>query len=221
MFYGCSRWNRINGHASTDAIIQNCNALPNPMRLRAMNRVPDSPINWSTIWIRKHIFCLAEIPATIPHHSYDSMTFGCYAWRSISACVCVNHISLTYIFPNTIRPTRQHCKFLIRKLEYEEIARIDPMRAIGYLQTRLSDIIDHSNPELKQFHKLTTLLFHSEPQSLSQCPSLCSTPICSSPDLESKLNLTKINRQQLKFHLTLGCHSRFFIIITVTKLQPL
>ncbi len=81
----------------------------------------------------------------------------------------------------------QHCKFLIRKLEYEEMTRIDPMYAIGYLQTRLSDVIDHNDPvQLKQFHKLATLLFHNEPQSPSQYPSLNSTPMCSSPDLESE-----------------------------------
>lgn len=77
---------------------------------------------------------------------------------------------------------------MIRKLEYEEMTRTDPLYAMGYLQTRLSDIIDHNDPvQLKHFHKLATLLFRSEPQSPSQYPSLNSTPMCSSPDLESIL----------------------------------
>lgn len=62
------------------------------------------------------------------------------------------------------RPTRnqilRQCKYLIRKLEYEEIARADPMRALGYLQTRLNDIINHEDgKELSEFHKLASLLF--------------------------------------------------------------
>lgn len=70
------------------------------------------------------------------------------------------------------------------------MARTDPMYAIRYLQTRLSDVVDHNDPvQLKQFHKLATLLFHSEPsQPASQnqsFSSLSSTPMCSSPDLES------------------------------------
>lgn len=121
------------------------------------------------------------------------MISGCYDWRS------KNGISVTYVpfnNSNLNRPTRQqilqHCKFMIRKLEYEEMTRLDPLYAMGYLQTRLSDIIDHNDPaQLKQFHKLAALLFHSEPQSqsTSQNPSLNSTPMCSSPDLESRFIL--------------------------------
>lgn len=62
------------------------------------------------------------------------------------------------------RPSRQqilrHCKYLIRRLEYEEIVKTNSVRAVGYLQTRLSEIIDHSDPEqLQEFHKLACLLF--------------------------------------------------------------
>lgn len=83
------------------------------------------------------------------------------------------------------------------------------MHAMGYLQTKLSDVIDHNDPaQLKQFHKLATLLFHSEPQSSSQYPSLNSTPLCSSPDLESKLDFRTQNGN-LHFHriLFLGSSS--------------
>lgn len=54
----------------------------------------------------------------------------------------------------------RHCKYLIRRLEYEEIVKTNSIRAVGYLQTRLSEIIDHSDPEqLQEFHKLASLLF--------------------------------------------------------------
>ncbi|XP_055319183.1 muskelin isoform X1 [Sitodiplosis mosellana] len=62
------------------------------------------------------------------------------------------------------KPSRQqilrHCKYLIRRLEYEEIVKTNSIRAVGYLQTRLSEIIDHNDPEqLQEFHKLASLLF--------------------------------------------------------------
>lgn len=38
--------------------------------------------------------------------------------------------------------------------------KTNSIRAVGYLQTRLSDIIDHKDPEqLQEFHKLASLLF--------------------------------------------------------------
>lgn len=62
------------------------------------------------------------------------------------------------------RPTRnqilRQCKYLIRKLEYEEIARANPMQALLYLQTRVNEIINHEDgKELREFHKLASLLF--------------------------------------------------------------
>uniref|UniRef100_A0A182NNJ1 F5/8 type C domain-containing protein n=1 Tax=Anopheles dirus TaxID=7168 RepID=A0A182NNJ1_9DIPT len=72
----------------------------------------------------------------------------------------------------------RYCKYLLRKQEYEEITKNDPHSAILYLQTKLYDIIDHSDPvQLKEFHKLPSLLFKSdavdgetEPTSLLSCP---------------------------------------------------
>ncbi|XP_058125711.1 muskelin isoform X3 [Anopheles ziemanni] len=71
----------------------------------------------------------------------------------------------------------RYCKYLLRKQEYEEITKNDPLAAILYLQTKLYDIIDHSDPvQLKEFHKLASLLFKSdtvdgetEPTSLLTC----------------------------------------------------
>lgn len=39
----------------------------------------------------------------------------------------------------------KHCKYLVRRLEYEEIAKSEPLRAVNYLQTKLHDIIDHND----------------------------------------------------------------------------
>ncbi|XP_062544151.1 muskelin isoform X2 [Armigeres subalbatus] len=80
------------------------------------------------------------------------------------------------------KPTREnilrYCKYLLRKQEYEETAKTNPLSAICYLQTKLYDIIDHNDPtQLKEFHKLASLLFKSdstdcetEPTSLLACP---------------------------------------------------
>jgi muskelin len=67
----------------------------------------------------------------------------------------------------SFRPSRSHilrlCKYWIRRQEYEEIARTDPLTGIHYLQTTLSEIIDHKNAkQLKEFHKLASLLFKSD-----------------------------------------------------------
>lgn len=73
-----------------------------------------------------------------------------------------NSIGFKYLIH--FRPSRtqilRHCKYLIRRLEYEEIVKTNSIRAVGYLQTRLSEIIDHSDEEqLHEFHKLASLLF--------------------------------------------------------------
>ncbi|KAK7873640.1 hypothetical protein R5R35_009328 [Gryllus longicercus] len=62
------------------------------------------------------------------------------------------------------RPTHlqllQRCKLLIRKHRFEEIALKNRMAALHYLQTSLSEIIDHDDPEqTKEFQLLTSVLF--------------------------------------------------------------
>lgn len=76
----------------------------------------------------------------------------------------MNRFNITNFSLFSFRPSRQqilrHCKYLIRRLEYEEIVKTNSIRAVGYLQTRLSEIIDHNDPEqLQEFHKLASLLF--------------------------------------------------------------
>lgn len=65
------------------------------------------------------------------------------------------------------KPTRDeilnHCRYLVRKLFYEEISRTNPMRALRYLQTHVSAVINHSDPaQLNNFHKLAAYLFRPE-----------------------------------------------------------
>uniref|UniRef100_A0A1B0CC51 Muskelin N-terminal domain-containing protein n=2 Tax=Lutzomyia longipalpis TaxID=7200 RepID=A0A1B0CC51_LUTLO len=80
------------------------------------------------------------------------------------------------------KPSRQqilrHCKYLIRRLEYEEITKSDPLKAVNYLQTRLHDIIDHKDPEeLKEFHKLASLLFKCDDFQTENNSPLMTVPL--------------------------------------------
>lgn len=64
-----------------------------------------------------------------------------------------------------VRPSReqilQQCKFLVRKLEYEETAKVDAIKAMHFLQTRLSELVDHQNPiQLNEVYASTYLLFY-------------------------------------------------------------
>lgn len=90
------------------------------------------------------------------------------------------------------RPSRQqilrHCKYLIRRLEYEEIVKTNSIRAVGYLQTRLSEIIDHNDPEqLHEFHKLASLLFKCEDYSVDVDSQRASSSRSSSSAMEIDL----------------------------------
>lgn len=49
-----------------------------------------------------------------------------------------------YFRPNLTKVLRQ-CKYLIRRLEYEEIAKNNKIEALRFLQTRLFEIIDHKD----------------------------------------------------------------------------
>lgn len=65
------------------------------------------------------------------------------------------------------KPTREeilnHCRYLVRKLFYEEISRVNPIQALHYLQTHVSEVINHSDPvQLNNFHKMAAFLFKPE-----------------------------------------------------------
>lgn len=52
----------------------------------------------------------------------------------------------------------KHCRYLIRKLRYEEMVRIDPLKALQYLRQHVSEVIDHNDAE--QLDKVYVILFH-------------------------------------------------------------
>lgn len=79
---------------------------------------------------------------------------------------------------------------MIRRLEYEEIVKTNSIRAVGYLQTRLSDIIDHKDPDqLSEFHKLASLLF----KCYDAPTSTASTPSTSAPTPTSALSSNDVS----------------------------
>lgn len=81
---------------------------------------------------------------------------------------------------NLQKPTRLNvltkCRYLIRTLEYEELTRKDPVAGLQYLQTHLSQVIDKSNEaQLREFHKLATLLFKTPAEEAASSVSTFTT----------------------------------------------
>ncbi|XP_037927046.1 muskelin [Hermetia illucens] len=65
----------------------------------------------------------------------------------------------------------RHCQFLIRRLHYEEICKVDPIKACKYLQKEVSEVIDHHDKnQLENFHKLASLLFQCDDYEQSAAP---------------------------------------------------
>ncbi|KAH8400886.1 hypothetical protein KR009_001632 [Drosophila setifemur] len=81
----------------------------------------------------------------------------------------------------------KHCRFLVRKLRYEEMARQDPLKAMQYLQNHIAAVIDHSDAEqLNNFHKLAALLFKTHDTSLDRESSVTTPALCTgAEDLET------------------------------------
>ena len=85
------------------------------------------------------------------------------------------------------KPTRNHvlnyCKYLIRKQEYEEICKVDTIKAVYYLQTKLSETINkHDQVQVQEFHKLASLLFRSQISSEELTADDGQQSDCVSPD---------------------------------------
>ncbi|XP_055379380.1 muskelin isoform X2 [Condylostylus longicornis] len=84
------------------------------------------------------------------------------------------------------KPTRQetlrYCQYLVRKLKYEEITKINPIYALQYLQNHISEVIDHNDPvQLNNFHKLASLLFKGEDDVLDEKSQLMTIPVENKP----------------------------------------
>ncbi|XP_053982372.1 muskelin [Hylaeus anthracinus] len=57
----------------------------------------------------------------------------------------------------------KRCKLLIRKYKFEELALNNSVEALEYLQTKVSEIIDHNDVEqTKEFQLLTSILFREQ-----------------------------------------------------------
>ncbi|XP_017485402.1 PREDICTED: muskelin isoform X1 [Rhagoletis zephyria] len=70
-----------------------------------------------------------------------------------------------------------HCRYLVRKLHYEEMARTDQLKAMQYLRNHVAEVIDHSNAEqVNNFHKLASLLFRTDDSSAAAGRSPLATP---------------------------------------------
>ncbi|XP_046813351.1 muskelin isoform X2 [Vespa crabro] len=61
------------------------------------------------------------------------------------------------------------CKLIIRKHKFEELALNNSIEALEYLQTKVSEIIDHDDTEqTKEFQLLTSILFREQTRSLDE-----------------------------------------------------
>ncbi|XP_037825080.1 muskelin isoform X1 [Lucilia sericata] len=86
----------------------------------------------------------------------------------------------------------RHCRFLLRKLHYEEMAKSDPYKAMQFLRQHIAEVIDHNNKEqLKNFHKLASLLFKIDDDVEMEQPNLDTLPIGAGKSLaESSSDIT-------------------------------
>lgn len=63
----------------------------------------------------------------------------------------------------------KRCKLLIRKHKFEELALKNSVEALEYLQTKVSEIIDHNDVEqTKEFQLLTSILFREQNSLLGE-----------------------------------------------------
>lgn len=66
-----------------------------------------------------------------------------------------------------LRPKREeilrHCRYLLRKLRYEEMTQSDYIKAMEYLRTNIAEVIDHDNVEQLQnvnYHIVTCFYYY-------------------------------------------------------------
>lgn len=104
-----------------------------------------------------------------------------FKFRKVSFCLNF-FLKKTESFKFSYRPSREqflrHYKYLIRRLEYEEITKKNPFSGLVYLQTKLYEIIDHNDTtQLNEFHKLATLLFKSDDYQPEEQSTLMTLPV--------------------------------------------
>lgn len=96
---------------------------------------------------------------------YDHINKVHYLFGGNPGRACLPKLRLDDFWRLTLsKPTHtqllQRCKVLIRTCRFQELATHDKMEAMQYLQTSLSDIVDHDDPDQsKEFQQLPPLLF--------------------------------------------------------------
>lgn len=115
--------------------------------------------------------------------------FGGNPGRNTSPNLRLDDFWVLQLHKPSRRQLMRQAKYMIRRLEYEEIVKTNSIRAVGYLQTRLSECIDHDDPdELREFHKLSLLLFKcydAQPMAAPKTPDAVSDPSTSTSTLSS------------------------------------
>ncbi|KAH8270798.1 hypothetical protein KR018_005078 [Drosophila ironensis] len=93
----------------------------------------------------------------------------------------------------------KHCRYLVRKMRYEEMARLDPLKAMQYLRHHIAAVIDHSDAEqLHNFHKLASLLFKNHDSGLDRESSMTTPALCTeAEDLETDAEMSAKRKFQL------------------------
>ncbi|XP_078047275.1 muskelin 1 [Augochlora pura] len=87
---------------------------------------------------------------------------------------CVRNLRLNDFWQLKLRKPSQEevvkrCKLLIRKHKFKELAMSSSVEALEYLQTQVSEIIDHNDMEqTKEFQLLTSILFREQNSVLGE-----------------------------------------------------
>ncbi|KAH8299381.1 hypothetical protein KR044_000853 [Drosophila immigrans] len=120
--------------------------------------------------------CLEPCPRYAHQMVYDELAKTHYLFGGNPGIFQYQQLRLDdFWLLNLEKPKREeilkHCRYLIRKLRYEEMVRVDPLKAMQYLRHHISEVIDHADAEqLNNFHKLASLLF--KPHEISHDSTL-------------------------------------------------
>lgn len=119
-------------------------------------------------YAKNQTICTEPCPRYAHQLVYDTVNkvhylFGGNPGRNTAPNVRLDDFWILYLNKPSRQQMLRHCKYLIRRLEYEETVDKDAVEAITYLQTKLCTIVNHEDPkQLDEFHKLATLLFSTK-----------------------------------------------------------
>lgn len=91
------------------------------------------------------------------------------------------------------RPSKEQllrrCKHLVRQHCFREITFKDPLSALRYLQTELSDTVDHSNPEEEREFQLQAASLFKNPDADREEVTATTAPLGGSSDSDYRFQL--------------------------------